>query len=153
VVPVGGEPGADLVGRVPAGRTDLASGVLDAVAAAPDVVAVVSDGYENVYPGDLDRVAASLPRISPRPAPLVFCNVAFGHSDDLSLRRPAPRLPQRTFWHEADFASLVLWLLAHAAGACVGDWLTQALRHRLAAVESIVADACRFRSQARERSA
>jgi hypothetical protein len=138
VVPVGGGPGTDLVGRVPAGPTDLAGGVLDAVAAGPDVVAVVSDGYENVYPGDLDRVAVSLPRVHPHVAPVVFCNAAYGHSDDLALRRPAPRLPERTFWHEADFGPLALWLLAHAAGDGVGAWLAVALRQRLAAIETIL---------------
>jgi hypothetical protein len=88
VVPVGGEADG------PGGSTDLASGVLGAVAHAPDLIAVVSDGYENVHPGDLARVVASLPRVG-MATPVVFCHSTFGHSDDLRLRRPAPGLPQR----------------------------------------------------------
>jgi hypothetical protein len=129
VVPVGG--GDD---DRPAAATDLATGVLDAFAHRPDLVAVVSDGYENVYPGDLARVTAALPRVGVD-TPVVFCHATFGHSDDLALRRPAPGLPQRAFWHEADFAPLMLWLLAHTPGAAARDALRAALLQRLAAVE------------------
>jgi hypothetical protein len=62
---------------------------------------------------------------------VVFCHSTFGHSDDLTLRRPAPGLPQRAFWHEADFGPLVLWLLAQAGNTALYD----ALRDRLGAVE------------------
>jgi hypothetical protein len=126
VVPVGGE------GDQPVGSTDLATGVLEAVVHAPDLVAVVSDGYENVYPGDLARVVASLARVGVA-TPVVFCHSTFGHSDDLRLRRPVPGLPQRAFWHEEDFAALVLWLLAHThtadARRAMHDALTQRLSH------------------------
>jgi hypothetical protein len=108
--------------------TDLAGGVLDALAAGPDLVAVVSDGYENRYPGDLARVAASLPRAGIA-TPLVLCTALFTGADDLSLRRPAPALPQRGFWHQDDFAELLPWMFGHcAAGA---TWLRAALRARL----------------------
>jgi hypothetical protein len=128
VVPVAGKDG------LPGGSTDLAGAVLDAVAAGPDLVAVVSDGYENVYPGDLARVAATLPRVGVR-TPIVFCTAAFGHSDDLTLRRPAPGLPQRSFWHESDFAALVLWMLGHTSRPEAAGWRRAALLERLATVE------------------
>jgi hypothetical protein len=115
---------------VEGGTTDLATGVLDALGAGPDLVAVVSDGYENVLAGDLARVCATLPRAGVT-TPVVFCHSTFGHSDDLTLRRPAPGLPQRAFWHEADFGPLVLWLLAQAGNTALYD----ALRDRLGAVE------------------
>lgn len=130
VIPVGG----DADGR-PGGATDLAGGVLDALAAAPDVVAVASDGYENVYPGDLARVAATLPRIGVR-APVVFCQATFGHADDLTLRRAADGLPRRTFWHSADLAALVLWMLSQVDGAEAGRWVGRELRRRLGALET-----------------
>jgi hypothetical protein len=122
-----GEPAPD-------GGTDLATGLLAAVGRKPDLVAVVSDGYENVHPGDLARVVASLPRAGVT-TPVVCCPSAFGHSDDLTLRRPAPALPQKAFWHEADFASLVLWLLAHTGTAETDACLLDALRDRLSALE------------------
>ncbi len=127
-VPVGGD------GDRPGGATDLAAGVLDAVAHGPDLVAVVGDGYENVYPGDLARVVATLPRVGIT-TPVVFCHSTFGHSDDLALRRPAPGLPQRAFWHEEDFAPLMLWLLAHSRSTNAKGALKDALMQRLAAVE------------------
>lgn len=115
--------------------TDLAGGVLAALRERPDLVAVVSDGYENTYPGDLARVAATLPRLGVD-TPVVFCTATFSHSDDLALRRPAPALPHRAFWHEADFAPLVLWMLFQTKAA---EWQRAALRERLSIVESGVA--------------
>jgi hypothetical protein len=117
------------------GGTDLASAVLDAAAQAPDVIAVASDGYENVYPGDLARVAAALPGAGVS-APVVFCQAVFGRADDLSLRRAAEGLPVRTFWHSADLAALVLWVLSHVDGAEAGRWVGLELRRRLAALET-----------------
>ena len=112
--------------------------MLDALAAAPDVVAVASDGYENVHPGDLARVTATLPRAGVH-TPVVFCQATFGHADDLTLRRPAPLLPRRTFWHSDDLAPLVLWLLSHVDGAAAHAWIGAELRRRLAAVEQSLA--------------
>ncbi|XRQ15039.1 hypothetical protein ACN3XK_30405 [Actinomadura welshii] len=114
--------------RDPRGATDLANGVLDALGTAPDLVAVVSDGYENQFPGDLARVVATLPRAGVT-TPVVFCHALFTGSDDLALRTPAPSLPHRGFWHQDDFAELLPWMFGHcAAGA---PWLRTALRARL----------------------
>ncbi|GAA2301074.1 hypothetical protein GCM10010402_69870 [Actinomadura luteofluorescens] len=118
--------------RAPRGATDLATGVLDALGADPDLVAVVSDGYENVFPGDLAKVVASLPDAGVT-TPVVFCHALFTGSDDLTLRRPAPSLPQRGFWHQDDFAELLPWMFGHCeAGA---PWLRAALHDRLDALD------------------
>jgi hypothetical protein len=114
--------------------TDLAGGVIAALAQRPDLVAVVTDGYENTHEGDLARVAATLPRIG-IDVPVVVCVATFGHSDDLTLRRPALRLPQRPFWHEADLGPLVLWLLTNTRAAGADAWLRAALTERLELVE------------------
>jgi hypothetical protein len=53
----------------------------------------------------------------------------------MSLRRPAPAVPARAFWHEADFGALVLWLLMQTRSARAAGWLTAALRDRLTLVE------------------
>ncbi|MEO3823821.1 hypothetical protein [Actinomadura sp. B10D3] len=114
--------------RSPRGATDLATGLLDALGTDPDLVAVVSDGYENVYPGDLARVVAGMPRAGIT-TPVVFCHAMFTGSDDLTLRRPAPSLPQRGFSHQDDFAELLPWMFGHCdAGA---PWLRAALHARL----------------------
>ncbi|MEV3926163.1 hypothetical protein [Actinomadura coerulea] len=118
--------------HAPRGATDLATGVLDALGTQPDLVAVVSDGYENVFPGDLARVVASLPHAGVT-TPVVFCHSQFTESDDLTLRRPAPSLPQRGFWHQDDFAELLPWMFGHCdAGA---PWLRAALHDRLDALD------------------
>jgi hypothetical protein len=121
----------------PRGPTDLATGVLDAIATQPDLVVVVSDGYENTNPGDLARVMATLPRIGVA-TPVVFCHSTYSHSDDLTLRRPAPSMPQRAFWHQQDFGSLMLWLLLQARHPEAPRWLRDALLHRLSIVEEKV---------------
>ncbi len=100
---------------IPSGSTDLAGALLDALESQPDMVAIVSDGYENAYPGDLARVAATLPQAGIQ-TPVVFCHSKFTKSDDLTWRRPATNLPQLEFWHQDDFEPLMVSLLALADG-------------------------------------
>ncbi|MBO2456982.1 hypothetical protein [Actinomadura violacea] len=131
VVEVGGDE------RAPRGATDLAAGVLDALGTGPDLVAVVSDGYENRFPGDLARVTATLPRAGVT-TPVVFCHALFSAADDLALRRPDPSLPQRGFWHQDDFTALLPWMFAHCdAGS---PWLDTALHARLDVLDRRAAD-------------
>ena len=99
----------------PAGATDLSSAVLDALADEPDVVAIVSDGYENVFGGDLSRIVASLPATGVE-TPVVFCHSKFTDKDALELRRPASTLPEIEFWHESDFHSVLVSIFSAARG-------------------------------------
>ncbi|MEL6457718.1 MAG: VWA domain-containing protein [Cyanobacteria bacterium J06641_2] len=96
---------------IPQGYSDIATSLLDAVKGNPDVIAIVSDGYENLYPGDLSRVVASLPQIGIE-TPIVFCHSKFTKQDDLELRRPANNLPQLEFWHQEDFGNLMLSMMS-----------------------------------------
>jgi hypothetical protein len=130
VIPVGGRGNPPR----PEGDTDLAGALLDAVEGDPDVVAIVSDGYENVLAGDLARVVASLPAAGVR-TPVVFCHSKFTGKDDLGLRRPAPALPELEFWHEADFAELLWSLFARARGPKGEAFVRDHLRRRLLALE------------------
>jgi hypothetical protein len=88
--------------------------VLDALGTGSDLVAIVTDGYENTFPGDLSRVAATLPRAGVT-TPVLLCQAMFSRSDDLTYRTPAPELPRRRFWHQDDFAELLPWMFAHCA--------------------------------------
>jgi len=115
--------------------TDLATGLLDALGTGPDLVALVSDGYENTLPGDLARVVATLPHAGIS-TPIVFCHATFTGSDDLTLRSPAPALPQRVFWHQDDFAELLPWMFAHCGPGA--DWLRDVLRGRLDAIDTTI---------------
>lgn len=115
---------------LPEGDTDLALTLLDAVGTNPDLVVVVSDGYENVNPGDLARIAASLPAAGVE-TPVVFCHSQFTDKDDLTWRRPAPALPELEFWHQQDFGDL-LWSLFSRARAPHGEaFLEGQLRRQL----------------------
>ncbi|MEV6036626.1 vWA domain-containing protein [Nonomuraea sp. NPDC052116] len=110
------------------GATDLATRLLDALDTRPDLVVIVTDGYENVLPGDLARVAATLPRAGVT-TPVVLCQATFTAGDDLTLRDPAPQLPRRPFWHQDDFAGLLPWLFGHCAPG--RDWIRTAMLSRL----------------------
>ncbi len=98
----------------PEGATDLALNLLDALAESPDLVAIVSDGYENVFAGDLQRVVATLPKIGIT-TPIVFCHNKFSSKDDLTQRRPATNLPELEFWHQNEWEGLLLTLFAQAS--------------------------------------
>jgi hypothetical protein len=115
---------------LPEGHSDLATALLDALETQPDLVAIISDGYENVYPGDLARVAATLPQIGIE-IPVVFCHSKFTKNDDLNLRHCAPNLPKLEFWHQDDFESLILSLFSQAnsqlSEATVQDYLLKKL--------------------------
>ncbi|MEW1837377.1 hypothetical protein AB0392_05410 [Nonomuraea angiospora] len=121
---------AEAVVEVAEGATDLAARLLDALDTRPDLVVIVTDGYENVLPGDLARVAATLPRAGVT-TPVVLCQATFTAGDDLSLRDPAPQLPRRPFWHQDDFAGLLPWLFGHCAPG--HDWIRTAMLSRLEA--------------------
>jgi hypothetical protein len=119
----------------PEGDTDLATALLDALDADPDVVAIVSDGYENHLAGDLGRVVASLPGAGV-PTPVVFCHSKFSGKDDLSLRRPASGLPELEFWHQDNFAEVLWFLFAQARPPRGEAFVRTELRQRLACLEA-----------------
>jgi len=123
---------------MPEGNTDLAVAVLDALESEPDLVAVVSDGYENVYPGDLERVVDALPSAGVQ-IPIVFCHSKFTNLDDLTLRRPAQNLPQLDFWHQDDFEELLLSLFLMATGSGGEECLREFLLDKLYKVEKELA--------------
>ena len=108
VYQVGGS--ADVV-PIPEGYTDIATSLLDALNGKPDLIAIISDGYENLYPGDLSKVIATLPQIGIE-TPIVFCHSKFTKQDDLELRRPATNIPQLEFWHQEDFTNLIISMLS-----------------------------------------
>jgi hypothetical protein len=121
----------------PEGATDLAGAVLDSLATSPDLVVIVSDGYENDAAGDLARVVATLPAIGIRTS-MVFCHSKFTAKDDLTLRRPAAALPELEFWHQDDFADLLWSLFGRAAGERGREFLRGALLRRLDLLEKEV---------------
>lgn len=118
----------------PEGDTDLAGAVLDALDTDPDVVVIVSDGYENHLQGDLGRVIASLPGGEVE-TPIVFCHSKFSGKDDLSLRRPVPTLAELEFWHQQEFGEVLWFLFAHARSPKGDAFVRNELEKRLASFE------------------
>ncbi|MGC4043915.1 MAG: VWA domain-containing protein [Armatimonas sp.] len=110
--PVGGD---GIAGALPElkGATDLAGAVLDALLDKPDLVLIVTDGYENRFGGDLARVAATLERLGVT-VPVALVVPTFSASDDLSRRKPVATWPLLAFWHENELPELLLLAFAQA---------------------------------------
>lgn len=121
----------------PEGETDLATALLDALETQPDIVAIVSDGYENIHAGDLAKVVVSLPQIGIK-TPIIFCHSKFTNSDDLTLRRPAENLPQLEFWHQDDFTQIFMTLFALSNSGLSEFNLREFLLKKLEATEQIL---------------
>ena len=102
VVPVGGV--GDL--HFPSGGSDLAMGLIEALSHKPNLVLIVSDGYENRSAGDLEKVVKTLPQLNIK-TPIFFVQSQFYYKDDLTQRRPAPSLPELGFWHQDDFENVL----------------------------------------------
>lgn len=115
VFPVGGrdENGAFQNPPQPNGETDLAGALIDALETKPDMVLIVSDGYENFLDGDLDWVLQTLPE-EYASIPMTFIHSKFTPKDSLEKRRPTTRLPELEFWHENDFQNICASLFKNA---------------------------------------
>ena len=114
---------------IPAGSSDLAGALLSVLAEKPDVVAIISDGYENALSGDLADVVDALGGVGIE-TPVVFCTSMFTHKDALDYRRPAPALPELAFWHEDDFSSVLQGMYGAARGPVRRQFLEQWLNGR-----------------------
>lgn len=113
-----------------AGASDLATGLLAVAASSPEVIAVITDGYENIHAGDLAATAKALPQAGVC-APVFVWMSQFTGQDDLTLRQCAPRLETRSFWHQQDFAPLIVELFSSIPGPRGRDNLQRALHLNL----------------------
>lgn len=124
----------EIIGSLPTlgGATDLATALLDALETKPDLVIVLSDGYENLYAGDLARVTATLPELGIN-TPVLLCLPLFTGADDLAMRCPAPKLPELRFWHENELPNLLrlAWLHTPQGAEGLTAWIQTALLTRL----------------------
>ncbi|MBI5517807.1 MAG: hypothetical protein HY909_28810 [Deltaproteobacteria bacterium] len=92
----------------PAGLTDLATPLLDALAWRPDTVLVVSDGYENHPPGGVDAVVGVLraQRGDLARTSVVHLNPAFD-GERLMPRTVSPRVPTVGLREPEDLATVL----------------------------------------------
>jgi hypothetical protein len=104
----------------PQGGTDLAGAVLEAARTNPEVILIVTDGYENCRTGDVADVAAGLARICP--ALQIFQVVPrFTPAEDLASRRLAEAIPLLPIDHENGAGELLARVVLTHAGAVVSD--------------------------------
>jgi len=101
----------------PRGQTDLATPLLTALKTAPDIVIVISDGWENDPPGaasELIRVYRD--RLDPtHQTSIVHCNPVF-NADDFGLKSISPLIPTVGL-REAEDLSVVLRFARFAEGS------------------------------------
>lgn len=76
----------------PRGQTDLATPLLDALATHPDVVVILSDGWENDPPNGAAEVLRVFRRRLDPSVSILHCNPVF-NADDFSVRSLSPAVP------------------------------------------------------------
>ncbi len=91
----------------PRGASDLAMAMLDAARERPEVMVLLTDGYENVRQGDADQVMRGLERLGMAPA-LIQGVTVFTPQEDISERRPVDRAPALPVAHEADVGEIAV---------------------------------------------
>jgi hypothetical protein len=116
VHPVGGTASLDECPfPAPQGETDLATAVLAAAREEPDAILIVTDGYENVRPGDVDAVVRGLRRLD-RQLPVYQVVPLFTPAEDLSRRRLSEAVPVLPVSHEAGVGELLARVLLSGPG-------------------------------------
>jgi hypothetical protein len=120
LVQVGGsEPVLQHFAPAPQGASDLASGLLEALRSQPDIVMLVSDGYENVRQGDVAQVVAGARQLEIN-TPIYQVVPLYTAAENLEQRRFGEAIPVLELAHEYD----VRELLAYTLLASVGESLT-----------------------------
>jgi hypothetical protein len=94
----------------PVGPTDLATAVLEAARNAPQVILIVSDGYENCRQGDVAQVVEGLRRLGLAKAVYQVVPV-FTPAENLCKRRLGENIPLLRVDHEAAAGELAARLL------------------------------------------
>jgi len=90
----------------PEGATDLASALLEAAREAPQMMVVLTDGYENVRQGDAAQVLRGLKLLERAPA-LMQAVTVFTPQEDIS-KRVLDGVPALPVAHELDVVELVV---------------------------------------------
>lgn len=131
VYQVGGSQAIDGDGLPrPHGASDIATAILEAAETRPDVILVVSDGFENHRQGDSEQVMAGLRRLGLGTA-IYHVVPVFSVNDDLSQRRLGRDLPVVPLAHEESVGDLSARLLLGAEPAEVSPGTLQTVEDLL----------------------
>lgn len=115
---------------MPQGATDIASVLLTATREQPQVILVISDGYENVRQGDVEQVVQGLRRLG-MATPIYQVVPLFTAAEKLSRRRLGAALPVIPLAHEDGVRELLAYTLLAAAGNVVSRQEIEQLQNML----------------------
>jgi hypothetical protein len=115
LVQVGGsDPALQHFSPAPQGASDLATGLLDALRSQPDLVIIISDGYENQRQGDVAQVVAGLKQLEIN-VPIYQVVPLFASSENLEQRVFGAGIPVLPLTHEQDIRDLLTYALLASA--------------------------------------
>jgi hypothetical protein len=115
LVQVGGsDPALQHFSPAPQGASDLATGLLDALRSQPDLVIIMSDGYENQRQGDVAQVVAGLKQLEIN-VPIYQVVPLFASSENLEQRVFGTGIPVLPLTHEQDIRDLLTYALLASA--------------------------------------
>jgi hypothetical protein len=124
VVGGGRDDGSDIVGQdiapAPQGVTDLAQALLTVAREKPQVTLLITDGYENLRPGDAALVAEGLRQLGW--ASVIYEVVPlYVESERLEQRRLGAPIQTITVTHEGEARELLARILLHTHGPALSD--------------------------------
>ncbi len=108
---IGATPSDDDAFPQPAYPTSIAPALIEAVKQQPEVVILISDGYENVEQGDTAAMFAGLKQLGIQ-IPMLHIIPAFTERDKIENRQLLPDCP--TFLETGERGFLSTWLRVHA---------------------------------------
>lgn len=98
----------------PEGASDLASALLEALRGQPDLVMILSDGYENRREGDVAQVVEGLMRLEIA-VPIYQVTPLFTESENLERRCFSPAIPVVALADEQDIRELLAYIVLATA--------------------------------------
>ncbi|MBW4618507.1 MAG: hypothetical protein KME17_03850 [Cyanosarcina radialis HA8281-LM2] len=124
-------PVQDALQVVPRGQTDLATPLLEALTWEPELVVIISDGWENDPPhGAAEVLRVYCSKLDPEgKRAIVHCNPVF-NADDFSLRPLSPAIPTVGL-RDAEDLPTMLGFARFASGAAPLEELEQYLETRV----------------------
>lgn len=104
---IGAKPSENEDFPQPLGTTAIAPALIEAVKCQPDVIILISDGYENVEQGDSAMILAGFEQLGIQ-IPMLHIIPAFTERDRIEKRQPFPNCP--TFLETGQRGFLATWL-------------------------------------------
>ncbi|HET8846205.1 MAG TPA: vWA domain-containing protein [Ktedonobacteraceae bacterium] len=98
----------------PEGVADLAQALLKAARDDAQIVLLLTDGYENLRPGDVAQVVDGL-RQSGYTAPIYQVVPVYAQAENLSLRRLSENVPLLPIGHEEQLGEILMYIMLATA--------------------------------------